>query len=147
MVLTQRESGRFYVKQFPNLTFETENHFSLIAQLTKHGGVFMYLYLFWRFFWKTPISEVSNIRQTSKLYSQIAEMLLYKIREYGDDRMSFSKFFRRSQKIIKHRSPKMGSFERRLKLMKIGQNSKKIVFFKTSQLLTPTMINEKTQLG
>ena len=42
----------------------------------------------------------------------------------------------------------MGSFERRLKLMKIGQNLKKIVFFfKTIQLLTPTMINEKTQLG
>ena len=98
-------------------------------------------------FWKNPISEVSNIHQTSKLYSQIAEMLLYKIREYGDDRITFSKFFRRSQIIIKHRSPKMGSFERRLKLMKIGQNLKKIVFFKTSQLLTPTMINEKTQLG
>ena len=85
----------------------------------------------------------------SKLYSQIdlAEMLLYKIREYRDDRITFSKFFRRLQKIIKHQSPKMDSFERRLKLMKISQNSKKIVFFKTSQLLTPTMINEKTQLG
>ena len=61
--------------------------------------------------------------------------------------MAFTDIFRRLQKIIKHRSPKMDSFERRLKLMKISQNSKKIVFFKTSQLLTPTMINEKTQLG
>ena len=82
-----------------------------------------------------------------KLYSQIAEMLLYKIREYGDDRMTFSKFFRRSQKILKHRSPKMGPFEKRLKSMKIGQNSKKIDFFKMSQFFMPTMINEKTQLG
>ena len=74
-------------------------------------------------------------------------MSIYKIREYGDDRMTFSNFSRRSQKIVKHRSPKMGSFERHVKSMKIGQNSKKIDFFKTSQLSTPTMINEKTQLG
>ena len=100
-----------------------------------------------RFFSKSSISEASNIRQTSKLYSQIAEMSIYKIREYGDDRMTFSNFSRRSQKIVKHRSPKMGSFEKHLKSMKIGQNSKKIDFFKMSQLFTPTMINEKTQLG
>ena len=74
-------------------------------------------------------------------------MLFYKIPEYGDDRMTFSNFFRRSQKIVKHRSPKMGSFDSHLKSMKIGQNSKKIDFFKMSQFFTPTMINEKTQLG
>ena len=29
----------------------------------------------------------------------------------------------------------------------MDENSKKIDFFKTSQFFTPTMINEKTQLG
>ena len=41
----------------------------------------------------------------------------------------------------------MGSFDSHLKSMKIGQNSKEIDFFKMSQYFTPTMINEKTQLG
>ena len=74
-------------------------------------------------------------------------MFLYKIREFGDDRMTFSNFFRHSQKIVIRRSPKMSSFENRLKSMKIDRNSKKIDFFKMGKVLTPTMINEKTQLG
>ena len=74
-------------------------------------------------------------------------MFLYKTRKSGDDRMTFSKFFRHSQKIVIHRSPKMGHFQNRLKSMKIDPNSKKIDFFKMDQVLTPTMINEKTQLG
>ena len=41
----------------------------------------------------------------------------------------------------------MSPFEKRLKSMKIGQNSKKIDFFKTSQFFTPTMIYEKTHLS
>ena len=74
-------------------------------------------------------------------------MFLYKIRKFGDDRMIFSKFSRLSQKLFIHRSPKMSSFENRLKSMKIDRNSKKIDFFKMGQVLTTTMINEKTQLG
>ena len=103
-----------------------------------------------RFFWKNPISEVSNIRQVSKIYSQIAEMLIHKIRDFGHDRITFSNFFRRSKIIFIHRSTKMGLFEETLKSMKIGQNPKKIKiidFFKMNQLLTQTMIIEKTKLG
>ena len=74
-------------------------------------------------------------------------MLIYKIREYGDDRMTFSNFFRRSKKFYLTHEHKMDPFEKRLKSMKIDQNSKKIDFFKMSQVFTPTMINEKTQLG
>ena len=74
-------------------------------------------------------------------------MLIYKIREYGDDGTTFSNFFRRSQKIYLTHERKLCPFEKRLKSMKIGQNSKKIDFFKTSQVFTPTMINKNTQLG
>ena len=117
-----------------------------IWEKTKSKGMSV-LALFDEFFYKNPISEVSNIRQTSKLYSQIAEMLIYKIREYGNDRMTFSKFFRRSQNFYLTHERKMCLFEKCLKSMKIGQNLKKIDFFKTSQVFTPTMINEKMQLG
>ena len=92
-------------------------------------GVIMCTVIFLRFFWNDPISEVSNIPQTSKIYSQIAEMFLYKIREFGDDRMIFSNFLWRLQKIVWRRSPKMSPFEQCLKTMKIGQNSKKNRFF------------------
>ena len=82
-----------------------------------------------------------------KIFSQIAEMLIYKIRDFGDDRRTFSKFFRRSKIIFKVRSTKMGLFEEPLKSMKILKKFKKFDFFKMNQLLTPTMINENTQLG
>ena len=41
----------------------------------------------------------------------------------------------------------MSLFEKPLKLMKIGKKFKKIDFFKMSQLLTPTIIIQKTHLG
>ena len=82
-----------------------------------------------------------------KIFSQIAEMLIYKIRDFGDDRRTFSKFFRCSKIIFKVRSTKMGLFEEPLKSMKILKKFKKFVFFKICQLLTPTMIIENTQLG
>ena len=102
------------------------------------------MHLFFNFFWKNPISEVSNTRQTSKIYSQIAEMLFYKIRDFGKRRTIFSNFFRRSKIISTVRTSKMSLSERVMKWMKIR---KKIDFFKTSQFFTPTMINENTQLG
>ena len=74
-------------------------------------------------------------------------MLIYKIRDFGDDRMTFSKFFRRSKIIFKVRSTKIGLFEEPLKSMKILKKFKKFDFFKICQLLTPTMIIENTQLG
>ena len=83
----------------------------------------------------------------TKIYSQIAEMLIYKIRDFGDDRRTFSKFFRRSKIIFKVRSTKMGLFEEPLKSMKILKKFKKFNFSKINQLLTSTMIIENTQLG
>ena len=63
------------------------------------------------FFWKNEISEVSNIRQVSKIYSQIAEMLIHKIRDFGHDGIKFSNSSRRSKIIFIHRSTKMCLFE------------------------------------
>ena len=71
-----------------------------IVQYGQQDRVIMCTAIFLRFFWNDPISEVSNIPQTSKIYSQIAEMFLYKIREFGDDRMIFSNFLWRLQKIV-----------------------------------------------
>ena len=82
-----------------------------------------------------------------KIFSQIAEMLIYKIRDFGDDRTTFSKFFRLSKIIFEVRSTKMGLFEEPLKSMKILKKFKKFDFFKSSQLLNPTMIIENTPLG
>ena len=65
----------------------------------------MNMYLFLNFFSKKSISELSNIPQTSKMYSQIAQRLLYKIREYGDHRMVFSNFFHRSKEIENRNAP------------------------------------------
>ena len=83
----------------------------------------------------------------SKIFSQIAEMLIYKIRDFGDDRTTFSKFFCRSKIIFKVRSTKMGLFEEPMKSMKILKKFKNFNFLKISQLLTPTMIIENTRLG
>ena len=91
--------------------------------------------------------EVSNIRQVSKIYSQIAEMLIHKIRDFGHDRIKFSNSFRRSKIIFIHRSTKMGLFEETLKSMKIRKKIKIIDFFKMNQLLTETVILEKAQLA
>ena len=76
-----------------------------IAALTKQGGVLMNINLFLNFFSKKSISELSNIPQTSKMYSQIAQRLLYKIREYGDHRTVFSNFFHRSKEIENRNAP------------------------------------------
>ena len=82
-----------------------------------------------------------------KLYSQIAEMLIYKIRDFGDDRSIFSNFFSHSKIIFIHRSIKMSLFGESWKSIIIEQKFKKFDFFKMSQLLTPSMIIENTQLG
>ena len=74
-------------------------------------------------------------------------MLIYKIRDFGDDRTIFSNFFSHSKIIFIHRSTKMGLFQEPLKSMKISKQSKKFDFIKIDQLLTPTMIIENTQLG
>ena len=103
--------------------------FPAISRNMVNGGD-IYVYCnFFAIFWNDPISEVSNIPQTSKIYSQIAEMFLYKIQEFGDDIMIFSNFLWGLQKIVWRRSPKMSPFEECLKSMKIGQNSKKNRFF------------------
>merc|ERR1711951_293267 len=110
------------------------------------GGVLMCLLIFLRFFQKYPFSEVSNIRWTSKIYSQRAEMFVYKIRESGDDRNTFSNFFWRLQKFcltpIAQNQPFLQAFE----IDKISKKIKKIDFFKMYEVFTPTMINENTQL-
>ena len=82
-----------------------------------------------------------------KIYSQIAEMLIYKIRDFGDDRSIFSNFFSHSKIIFIHRSTKMSLFGESWKSIIIEQKFKKFDFFKISQLLTPTMIIENTRLG
>ena len=106
----------------------------------------MCLLIFLRFFQKYPFSEVSNIRWTSKIYSQRAEMFVYKIRESGDDRNTFSNFFWRLQKFcltpIAQNRPFLQAFE----IDKISKKIKKIDFFKMYEFFTPTMINENTQL-
>ena len=82
-----------------------------------------------------------------KIYSQIAEILIYKMRDFGDDRTIFSNFFSHSKIIFIHRSTKMKLFGESWKSIIIEQKFKKFDFFKMSQLLTPTMIIENTQLG
>ena len=82
-----------------------------------------------------------------KIYSQIAEMLIYKTRGSGDGRTIFSNFFSHSKIIFIHRSTKMSLFGESWKSIIIEQKFKKFDFFKMSQLLTPTMIIENTRLG
>ena len=68
-------------------------------------------------------------------------MLIYKIRDFGDDRTTFSNFFRRSKIIFILRSTKMSLFEKPLKLMKIGKKFKKIDFLQNESTFDPDYDN------
>ena len=56
--------------------------------------------------------------------------------------LRFQNFFAARNKIVHPRRAIFGPFEQTLKSKKI-----RIDFFKMSEVLTPTIINEKTQLG
>ena len=74
--------------------------------------------VFWRFFCKNPFSEVTNIRQTSKIYPQVAQMFLYKIRESKGNRATFSKFFWHPQQSRQPLVLILGFLKKRLKSIK-----------------------------
>ena len=70
-------------------------------------------------------------------------MFLYKIRESGDDKATFPTFFAIRNNIVHRNTPIFWPFE----APEIHKNSTiKKRFFKMSQVLIPTIINEKTQL-
>ena len=82
-----------------------------------------------------------------KMYSQTAEILVYKIRDFGDDRKTSSKFFRRSKIIFIHRSTKISLFEGPLKSMKIEKQLKKKRLFHYESTFDPDYENSKDTAG
>ena len=111
--------------------------FHIYRAIWSTGGVLMCLLIFLRFFQKYPFSEVSNIRWTSKIYSQRAEMFVYKIRESGDDRNTFSNFFWRLQKFCLTPIAQNWPFLQPFEIDKISKKIKKNRFFQNEWVFYP----------
>ena len=97
----------------------------------------MNINLFLNFFSKKSISELSNIPQTSKMYSQIAQRLLYKIREYGDHRTVFSNFFHRSKEIENRNAPFWAPLRSPLEIDEDPKKIEKNRFFQNESIFDP----------
>ena len=88
-------------RPFPSSTYIFDTSSEIIGEIVRRGQKLKIIK-------NANFDENLDIPQTSKMYSQIAQRLLYKIREYGDHRTVFSNFFidqKKSKTAMPHFGP------------------------------------------